>query len=368
MSDARRILILVSFANLAGAQIAAVRLARGLRDRGHLPKVVFLYQQGELVGADHPYDVLLPTARPGASGYARIAVELMRVVRREKPDLVLTFLPLANVLGQIAARAAGIERRIVSHRMPINTATPLLRQLDLAWAWLGVYTGVVAVSESVRATCSRYPARLLARTSVVHNGLRDWQPSALGRDEARRRFAVADGRTVLVAVGRLAKQKNYPFMLKLLARLDNVVLLIAGSGPLRPELEAQIAAQGCADKVRLLGAVPRDAIPDLLAAADIFIQTSVFEGQSNSILEALQSGVPILAHDIPEQRETLADPDGSVAGMLLPLEDEDAWVAAIRRLGRDTAAVGAARETAARRAALFHFDAMVTGFERALAL
>src|SRR5688572_14096083 len=100
MIRSQRILIIVSFANLAGAQIAAVRLARGLRDRGHDPKVLFLYERSRLTGADHPYEVVLPIAEPGAVSYLRIAFSLMRIVRREKPDLVLTFLPLANVLGQ----------------------------------------------------------------------------------------------------------------------------------------------------------------------------------------------------------------------------------------------------------------------------
>lgn len=366
MTGAQRILIIVSFANLAGAQIAAVRLARGLRDRGHDTKVIFLYEQSRLVGADHPYEVVLPSARPGVAGYLRIAYDLARIVKREKPDLVLTFLPLANVLGQAAARLMGIDRRIVSHRMPINTASPFLRRVDLLWAWLGVYTGVVAVSGSVKATCCNYPERLLKRTVVVHNGLRDWHASALSREQARRRFDISLDKTVLVAVGRLAKQKNYPFMLKLMQRLENVELVIAGDGALRPEIEGLISEFGIAGKVKLLGSVARNDVPDLLAAADIFVQTSLFEGQSNSVLEALHAGVPVVAHDIAEQRETIADPDGTVAGALVALNDVEAWVAAIERLRDDPVSAGKAREMASRRAKLFQYEAMIAGFERAL--
>jgi glycosyltransferase involved in cell wall biosynthesis len=368
MSSPQRVLIVVSFANLAGAQIAAVRLARGLRDRGHDPKVIFLYEQGPVVGADHPYEVVLPKASPGVGGYVRIAVRLWQIIRQEKPDVVLTFLPLANVLGQAAALTNGIRRRMVSHRMPIHTASSLLRRLDLLWAWLGVYTGVVAVSESVRATCCHYPENLRERVVVVHNGLRDFRPSTLTREEARRRFNITGDRTVMVAMGRLATQKNYPFMLKLMSRLDKVQLVIAGDGSLRPQLEKQIKEYGIADRVRLIGSVARQDIPDLLAAADIFIQTSLFEGQSNSILEALHAGVPVLANDIPEQRETLADADGATAGRLLPIDDLDAWTAAVNELASSTAAVAGAKETARRRAELFKFDRMITGLEKALAL
>ncbi len=67
----RRILILVSFVNLAGAQIAALRLARGLRDRGHDPRVVFLYEVTPIPSPDHPYEVLLAKAQPGVAATSR---------------------------------------------------------------------------------------------------------------------------------------------------------------------------------------------------------------------------------------------------------------------------------------------------------
>jgi len=366
MTDPLRILIVVSFANLAGAQIAAVRLARGLRDRGHDPKVIFLYEQRPVDGADHPYEVVVPKAKPGAAGYLRMGFDLAKIIKREQPDVVLTFLPLANVLGQAVARLSGIRCRIVSHRMPVNTASPLLRRMDLAWAFLGLYTGVVAVSESVKLTCRKYPEWLLKKTVVVHNGLRDFHPSKLTHEEARRRFDVPEGKTALVAVGRFAKQKNYPFLLSLMPRLDNVLLLIAGDGPLRPELEQQIRDLGIEDKVRLLGAVHRDDVPDLLAAADIFVQTSLYEGQSNSVLEALQAGVPIVAHDIAEQRETIEGENGMLAGALVPLNDVNAWVKAIEGLRASPEAVTGAHENALRQAAMFTYDRMISGFEHVL--
>lgn len=362
-----KILIVVSFANLAGAQIAALRLARGLRDRGHRPKVLFCYEQVPVDTPDHPYEVLLPSAAPGAAGYLRIAARLVGAVRRERPDVVLTFLPLANVLGQAGALAAGVRRRVISHRMPANTASRPLRLLDTLWAWLGVYTAVVAVSASVRETTRHYPARLQRRTSVIYNGLRDWRPSRLSRAEARQRFGVPDGVTVLVAVGRFVPQKNYPFMMRLVARLPGVMLLVAGDGVLRGEIEQDIARLGIADRVRLLGNVRRPDIPDLLAAADLFIQTSTYEGQSNSVLEALQARVPAVLHDVPEQREVLAAEDGSVAGALVPLGDLEAWVAAVERLRGDGEALARARATAARRATLFRYDSMIGAFEKVLA-
>jgi glycosyltransferase involved in cell wall biosynthesis len=365
MKAGRRILIIVSVANLAGAQIAALRLARGLAERGHRVKVVFLYERDRISEPDHPYEVLLKKAAPGAADYLRIAVDLNRIIRRERPDVVLSFLPLANVLGQAAALGAGIRRRIVSHRIPVNTAGAVMRRLDTLWAWLGVYGDVIAVSEGVKATCQHYPARLKARTEVVHNGIRAWRASRLTREEARSRYGVSADALVLVAVGRLATQKNYGLLLDVMQRLDRAALLIAGEGPERPALERDIARRGLAGRVRLLGVVPQTEIPDLLTVADIFAQPSIFEGQSNAVLEALQAGVPVIAQDVPEQRETIAEADGAVAGVLVPVGDIGAWVAAIARLS-DESEVAAARAVAARRADLFTYEAMIDGFERVL--
>ena len=366
MSKRLRVQIIVSFAGIGGAQIASLRLARGLRDAGHDPDVLCLYEQSPTEAPDHPYRVLSRHPRPGAAGYLGIAWALWRLFRRERPEKVLTFMPLAHIVGQTAALLAGTHMRIVSHRTPVNTISPVMRVLDTVAAWLGIYTGVVAVSEGVRASCRHYPAWLRSRTVVVHNGLRDWRPSTLTREEARERLSVADETLLLVAAGRLAEQKNYPLMLRVAERLDNAVILIAGEGPLYGELETAIAKAGIGRKVRLLGGVSREGIPDLLAAADLFVQTSLYEGQSNAVLEALESGLPVVAHDIPEQRETIADPDGSTAGALVPLGDVDAWVAAIERLRSDAAAFQSARRVVRRRAQLFCYDMMIAGFERAL--
>ena len=82
MIEGRRILIVVSLANVAGAQIAALRLARGLGDRGAAVKVLFLYEREAIEAPDHPYEVLLKESAPGAAGYLRIAKALIARVRR----------------------------------------------------------------------------------------------------------------------------------------------------------------------------------------------------------------------------------------------------------------------------------------------
>jgi glycosyltransferase involved in cell wall biosynthesis len=105
-------------------------------------------------------------------------------------------------------------------------------------------------------------------------------------------------------------------------------------------------------------------VTDLLRAADGFVQTSLFEGQSNSILEAMHEGLPIICSDIPMQRETVCEENGEPAALLVPLLEFEAWRDAFLRL-RDEPDF--AQETGARARALvsryFTLDRMIDGFE-----
>jgi glycosyltransferase involved in cell wall biosynthesis len=364
MMSARRILILGSFMNLAGAPLAALRLAHGFAGRGHAVEAVFLYEKAPMAAPDHPYRVLLDQNSPGPVGYLRLVWRTFALIRSERPDAVITFLPLANVLGLFLAWLLRVPSRIASHRVTVDSTHPLLQRIDALLMRFGVYTDVVAVSEGVRQSCRLYSASDRDRVDVVHNGLLGFRPSALTRAQAREAFGLPADRFVILAVGRLSAQKNFGFLVTLAARCPDALWIIAGEGPQRDELSARVAASGLEDSVRLLGAVPRARMPDLLAAADLFAQPSLFEGQSNALLEAMSAGLPSISTDIPEQRETLAEPDGAVAGALLPVDDVEAWTLATSRFMGDAGARSAARDVAARRAALFTFDRMMDGFER----
>ena len=89
------------------------------------------------------------------------------------------------------------------------------------------------------------------------------------------------------------------------------------------------------DRIHFLGSLAHDRVTDLLRAADGFIQTSLFEGQSNSILEAMHEGMPIICSDIPMQRETVCTENGDTAAMLVPLDEFEGWRNAVLRLRDD---------------------------------
>ena len=366
-SKRKRVVVIANHDSAYGAPMAALRLASGLHKRSYDVSAHFLYSESRIEAPYHPYEVFFPGRPPNLAAYFRILLAIVKRVRQEKPDIVISFMPLAGIFGQLSAYLAGVPIRVVSHRAPVNTYGRIMRWLDAVMAYSGVYTDVVAVSESVRASCKHYPKRLIDRTVVVHNGLLDWRPSSSTKPGARAALGLSESDFVLAAVGRIEEQKNFAFLLPVIARLKGATLVIAGTGSLRPKLEQTIADLGIASRVRLLGVVPREQIPDLLRAADLFVQPSLYEGQSNALLEALYSDLPVLTSDAPEQVETITHSDGRVAGAVLPLDDEEPWVRAIERFQHDPAALAQVRPVIGLRAEAFSFDRMISGFESVLA-
>ncbi|MEZ0492832.1 glycosyltransferase family 4 protein [Kineococcus sp. TBRC 1896] len=143
-------------------------------------------------------------------------------------------------------------------------------------------------------------------------------------DPVRGREALGPGPVVL-AVARLAPQKGLGTLLEAAAGTGARVV-VAGDGPLRAELADRIRGGGL--PVRLLGR--RDDVADLLAAADVALSTSVWEGQPVFVQEALRAGVPLVATDAGGTREVTGE-----AAVLLPVGDAAGLAAAVRRLVQD---------------------------------
>ena len=362
-----RILCVASFLNVAGAPEAILRLGRQLRARGHEVENWFLYQKGA-IPLDDRYDrVLCDTPRPSPLQYLKLFFLLIGEIRRRKPDAVIAFLPLANVVALLAARLAGVRVTIASQRSPGDTYGRVMRALDRLAGTIGVYHKVVCVSGAVRDSFSDYPRPYRDRLVVVHNGI-EWTPSSLAGEAARAKFGLPAEGFIVVSAGRLSAQKNYALLLEALAKAPGVRAAIAGEGELREALTAQAAARGVAESLHLLGAIARADIPDLLRAGDAFVQTSLFEGQSNALLEAMNEGMPTLVADIPEQRETLTDArTGQLVGDLAPIDDPEAWAAVLATLRDDPAR----RRTLSQDAKAlverqFTVDRMIDGFEAAM--
>ena len=327
-----KILMVNTLANKGGSQLALLKLARGLRARGHDVHVRFLYGDPSLFSDEVNVRVLAP-GRATPLGYVRAFLGLTQGIRSLKPAATISFLPLANILTALVNGVFGSAVAVASHRSPVATYGAAMRRLDRIFGATMRYDHVVCVSQAVADGLKDYPASYRGKVSIIHNGVE--KPALSSRSSARAAFGLSSTDFAFVAIGRLNFQKNYPALLRWFARSKEGLLLIAGEGDDRADLEALIDELNLRERVRLLGNVQRSDIGLLLSAADAFLQPSRFEGQSNAVLEAMAAGLPMVLSDIPEQREVLAMADGDTAGVLVPLDDDEGWVRALDRLQTD---------------------------------
>lgn len=359
----KKIIGVISFMNAAGAQEALLRLMRQLRLRGHDTEVWFLYAKSSCYRGQPGVRVLLDKKHLSPLDLPVLFKRLLAMLRQTRPDAVVGFLPLANIMGLAAAWFTGVRLRIASQRSPGPTFGRGMQFLDRFLGMRGIYNKIVCVSRSVMDSFGGYPQAYRERLSVVNNGI-EWTPSDKSRAEARASFGLPDSFPLLVATGRFVPQKNYDLMVRVLATTPRIRLAIAGDGPLRQAAQALADDLGAQDRIHFLGSLAHDRVTDLLRAADGFIQTSLFEGQSNSILEAMHEGMPIICSDIPMQRETVCAENGDMAAMLVPLDEFEGWRNAVIRLRDDKSF---AEDLGARASALvsrrFTLEKMIDGFE-----
>jgi glycosyltransferase involved in cell wall biosynthesis len=141
---------------------------------------------------------------------------------------------------------------------------------------------------------------------------------------------------VLLSIGRLVREKNYPMLFEVVCRLrprhPRLRVVIAGWGAAEASLREQRNALGLADDVELLGR--REDVGDLLSAADVFVMPSLSEGFSNALLEAMWAGMPVVSTRVNGAVEVIRHEHN---GLLTDVGDKDSFANAIHRLLSDDA-------------------------------
>ena len=204
--------------------------------------------------------------------------------------------------GDAAIRALRVARDAeLRHAAHVFTPSAYLRELAVGW-------GVPAERVSVLPN----PAPLL--------------PELRPREELRAGFGF-DGPTLAFA-GRLTAQKSLGVALEAVAAVDGVALAIAGEGDERAPLERRAAELGLDMRVRFLGALPRERVLELFAAADASILSSSWENFPHTVVEALAVGTPVIATAIGGVAEIVHDGEN---GLLVPAGDAAALAGAVRR-------------------------------------
>lgn len=279
----------------AGMEQVAAALARGLAARGHDAGITCIESAGELGEALREEGVrvsVVPT--PGVrSNFARSP--LAAWLRERRPDVVHAHNG-AWLKAATAARAAGVPRTVFTHH-GLDTREPWYMRPYTRLAARRTHR-IAAVSEALRDHLVGRMGLPAASVEVVRNGIDTARFRSGPRAEgARARLGVPAGRRIVGNVARLEPVKDHDLLLRAFAllreRVPDAFLLLVGDGSLREAVEARAAALGLRGHLRITGIVP-DPAPIYREMA-AFALSSVTEGTSISILEAMASGVPVAA-------------------------------------------------------------------------
>ncbi len=197
---------------------------------------------------------------------------------------------------------------------------PLIRSLR-AWRRrkLRDCAAVVVPSQTLAKIVSDWGVPF-ERLHVIENAVHALPAAlSLSQKEARARLRLPPG-PILLTVARLQPWKGIGPSIHALAQLPDLSLFVAGDGPTQPHLEAQSARAGLGDRIRFLGRLNTTILATYYRAADFVLLYSGYEGLSHVLLEALSYGTPVLASDIPGNRELVHD---GVNGLLIPYETEE---------------------------------------------
>jgi glycosyltransferase involved in cell wall biosynthesis len=256
-------------------------------------------------------------------------LRIWRVIREERPAIFHAHLswPLACKYGVLAAWLARVPSIVGTAQLYMEIKSKRRPPLTLRF-----YHRIIAVSEEVKTRFAQDLRIASRKLVVVRNGIRVSQATHGPNNGLRSQLIRGQADYVVLTPARLHEQKGHAILLQAAARVPDATFVFAGDGPLRAQLEQQAQALGISGRSVFLG--HRWDIPDLLAAADLLVLPSLYEGLPVSVLEAMAAERPVVATSIGGTKEAVIH---EVTGLLVPTGDPVAMANAIDRLRGDPA-------------------------------
>jgi glycosyltransferase involved in cell wall biosynthesis len=333
-----KVLHIVGSSKFGGDSVLVMELCHAAADRGYESAVLAtdpifqrqIMDQGIMLV---DLDVIRRSIRPFWD--VRAMRRLTDYLAGADYSLVHTHTSKGGLVGRLAARRANVPAIIHTvhgfsfHDESGSVAESLysgLERLGARWC-----DRIVTVSEFHRMQALEHHIGSEDQIIAIPNGVPNGRVETLRhRDIIRADLGVGD-RFVVLSTGRLAEQKGLEYLIRAVQDTVDAVpalmVLLAGEGPLHSHLDQLIDELGVGDFVKLLGF--RDDVAELLAAADVVVLPSLWEGLSISLLEAMAAGRPIVTTTIASNREVTRD--GAVA-MLVPPKDSSRLTSALRDL------------------------------------
>ena len=343
-----RIVNIIEHLDIGGEEKLLFNLAPALQAEGFKIYVI-TFMPGSMDKALMDRGVPLITIKTGSK--IRRLIELIKILKKIRPDIIHTRLFSAGFWGRAAGYAAGVPILLHTHA-GFTFRSKKLKRIPMEFLLSLITDATICVSEGVKKHIKKYLKINQTKLFMIPNGISVKSLFALSLKSIKKPAC-------LIIAGRLEHVKGQDIIIRALALIPNnlcKVLLIAGEGSRGRQLERLAARLGVGERVKFLGA--RNDIPSLLAQADIYIAPSRSEGLPVAVLEAMASGLPVIASNITGHREVL-----SKTGEFFPAEDYKALAQKIIMIINNLEkSLQKAVENRARVAEYYTFDKMVKAY------
>jgi glycosyltransferase involved in cell wall biosynthesis len=290
-----------------------------------------------------PYENLLPKGAQlvnfGLTKFPLRVTKLVRYLRSARPEAILSATHFANEAACLAVKLSGMNTRLLLSEhtnlsSDIRDSRGRVRRTLLPLTTKYLYPmadEVIAVSNGVADDMCRVSGLARHRVTTVYNPIDFKALAALAMEPLDEPWFTEGQPPVILAIGRLEVQKNFPNLLRALAevrRSHPARVLILGEGSQRPQLIALAAELGLKTEVSIPGFVANPAA--YMARSALFALSSSWEGMPMALIEALTLGIPVVSTDCPSGPAEILD--GGKYGALVPMDDSLAFAEAVIRV------------------------------------
>lgn len=241
---------------------------------------------------------------------SKLISALKAVLKKEKPNLVVSFMGECNYRAIIASKSLRIKC-IVSVRNDPNMEYSSFFKKTIAKVLYSKADGIVFQTKEAQEW---FPNKIQKKSRIILNQV----------DDVFLKTQIPPKRKDIVCVGRLVEQKNHKLLILAFKQISNIInenLIIYGDGPLREDLISMIKKEGLEEKVMIVG--NKSDLCQYIKTAKLFVLSSDYEGLPNSLLEAMSLGIPCISTDCPCGGPRMVIKNG-INGFLTPVGDVDA--------------------------------------------
>lgn len=311
----KKIALIINGLYTGGAENQFVKLAIGLNKKKYKVDVFVLYGHGDLTSTlvktgmnvyhlNPKYNPIYGSFLGGVYASLIAYSKLRKIFKKNKYDIVHSYLPHANIITRLANRGLGAY------------CISSIRVMELKYTWQTKVDKLTKQYVDLYTTNSYVVERFIQesldidenKTKVIYNGVDFNKYKTTNKAKIVEEFNL-EGKKVVTMVANFREQKDHLTVVKalnnpLLAKL-NIACLFVGFGPTTEKVDKLVIQLGLEDTVHILGY--RSDIPDILAATDVFVLSTHYEGSPNTVIEAMASKTPVIASDIPENKEIICD-------------------------------------------------------------